>query len=244
MQNDKATVFIESAIKKTAEMNPQETDGKWLEVVTVESGPFIKEWDLSKCWHWEDWPERETRFPNTTRLDVGIDAVAVRRGDGKHVAIQCKSRHLDDKGCGASIGSSEISKFAAASSSEIFGLNAGLSPTETIRSPAAQFSRRPCSEQAPQTGQHHQRLAPAAPGECRIRRHIRRVRSTARDPDNAMMRFSRNPACKTKPSPTACAYSRSSKNFPRAAACRKARRAAGLFCPCGTGKDPHIASDH
>lgn len=43
MQNEKATVFIESAIKKTAEMNPQETDGEWLEVVTVESGPFIKE---------------------------------------------------------------------------------------------------------------------------------------------------------------------------------------------------------
>ena len=43
MQNDRATVFIDSAIKKAAEMNPQETDGKWLEVVTVESGPFIRE---------------------------------------------------------------------------------------------------------------------------------------------------------------------------------------------------------
>ena len=46
------TDVIESAIKKTAEMNPQETDGEWLEVVTVESGPLIKEWDLSACWHW------------------------------------------------------------------------------------------------------------------------------------------------------------------------------------------------
>ncbi|MDE3259212.1 MAG: DEAD/DEAH box helicase family protein [Gemmatimonadota bacterium] len=120
MQNDKATVFIESAIKKTAEMNPQETDGKWLEVVTVESGPFIKEWDLSKCWHWEDWPERETRFPNTTRLDVGIDAVAVRRGDGKHVAIQCKSRRLDDEGHGSPIHNNEIAKFAAASAADFW----------------------------------------------------------------------------------------------------------------------------
>ena len=120
MQNDRATVVIETAIKKTAEMNPQETDGDWLEVVTVESGPFIKEWDLSKCWHWEDWPERETRFPNTTRLDVGIDAVAVRRGDGKHVAIQCKSRRLDDEGHGSPIHNNEIAKFAAASAADFW----------------------------------------------------------------------------------------------------------------------------
>lgn len=52
MQNEKATDVIETAIEKTAEMNPQETDGEWLEVVTVESGPLIKEWDLSACWHW------------------------------------------------------------------------------------------------------------------------------------------------------------------------------------------------
>jgi len=43
MQEEKMIDIIESAIKKTAEMNPQETDGKWLEVVAVESGPFIKE---------------------------------------------------------------------------------------------------------------------------------------------------------------------------------------------------------
>ena len=37
------TDVIESAVNRTAEMNPQETDGDWLEVVTVESGPLIKE---------------------------------------------------------------------------------------------------------------------------------------------------------------------------------------------------------
>ena len=42
---------IEAAIKQTAKLNPQETDGKWLEVVTVESGPYIKEWDIAECWH-------------------------------------------------------------------------------------------------------------------------------------------------------------------------------------------------
>ena len=107
--------IIEAAIAKTAEMNPQETDGEWLEVVTVESGPCIKEWDIAKCWHWDKWPDREAHFPTTTRLDVGIDAVAVRRSDGKHIAIQCKSRQLDNEGHGSSISNSDISKFAAAS---------------------------------------------------------------------------------------------------------------------------------
>ncbi|MCY4181423.1 MAG: hypothetical protein OXF43_00845, partial [Gammaproteobacteria bacterium] len=48
---------IEEAIKKTAEMNPQETDGKWLEVVTVECAPYLKEWDIAECWHWDEWPD-------------------------------------------------------------------------------------------------------------------------------------------------------------------------------------------
>ena len=117
---DSANQIIDAAIAKTAEMNPQDTDGEWLEVVTAESAPYIKEWDVAACWHWDEWPDREAHFPNTTRLDVGIDAVAVRHSDRQYIAIQCKSRHLDDKGCGASIGSSEISKFAAASSGDFW----------------------------------------------------------------------------------------------------------------------------
>ena len=35
--------IIAIAIEQAAEMNPQDTNGKWLEVVTVESAPFIKE---------------------------------------------------------------------------------------------------------------------------------------------------------------------------------------------------------
>ena len=112
--------IIEAAIEKTAEMNPQATDGTWLEVVTVESGPHIKEWDIERCWGWDEWPEREAEFPGTTKLDVGIDAVAVRRSDGKHIAIQCKSRQLDDEGRGSSINSGEIAKFAFASSGEFW----------------------------------------------------------------------------------------------------------------------------
>ncbi|MCY4653826.1 MAG: DEAD/DEAH box helicase family protein [Dehalococcoidia bacterium] len=112
--------IIATAIEKTAEMNPQDTDGTWLEVVTEESGPYIREWDIARCWRWNKWPEREARFPNTTKLDVGIDVVAVRRSDGKHIAIQCKSRQLDADGRGSSITHSEISKFASASSGDFW----------------------------------------------------------------------------------------------------------------------------
>jgi superfamily II DNA or RNA helicase len=110
--------IIATAINKAVEMNPQETDGEWLEVVTVESGPYIKEWDIEECWSWDQWPDRETRYPNTTRLDVGIDAVAVRRGGSEYIAIQCKSRRLDENGRGSSINNNEITKFTSASSSD------------------------------------------------------------------------------------------------------------------------------
>ena len=111
---------IRTAIEKAAEMNPQDTNGRWLEVVTVEAGPYIKEWDITECWHWDEWPDREVRFRNTTKLDIGIDAVALRRSDGKHIAIQCKSRQLDESGRGSSINSNEIAKFAAASASDFW----------------------------------------------------------------------------------------------------------------------------
>ncbi|MDE2998453.1 MAG: DEAD/DEAH box helicase family protein [Gemmatimonadota bacterium] len=170
MQNDKATVVIETAIEKTAEMNPQETDGKWLEVVTVESGPFIKEWDLSMCWHWEDWPDRETRFPNTTRLDVGIDAVAVRRGDGKHVAIQCKSRRLDDKGRGSPIHNIEIAKFAAASAADFWAerwvVTNGDNPLASGAMQAASMNEKPLKLVNITNDLHQQPQSSAVSEEC------------------------------------------------------------------------------
>ncbi|MCY4358998.1 MAG: DEAD/DEAH box helicase family protein [Gammaproteobacteria bacterium] len=120
MKRPKVQGIIDVAIDKTTEMNPQKTDGKWLEVVTVESGPYIKEWDIEKCWAWENWPEREIHFPKTTRQDVGIDAVAMRRSDQKYIAVQCKSRQLNKEGRGDSLKSDEIAKFASASASEFW----------------------------------------------------------------------------------------------------------------------------
>ena len=139
--------IIETAITKTAEMNPQETDGKWLEVVTVESGPYIKEWDIVECWHWDEWPDRERHFPGTTKLDVGIDAVAVRRSDKKHIAIQCKSRRLNDERRGSSIGWGEISKFAATGSGDFWAerwiVTNGDNPLASGATMAAAMNEKP-----------------------------------------------------------------------------------------------------
>ena len=120
LHSESALGFIKEAIAITAEMNPQQTDGTWLEDLTEQVSPYIKEWDIETCDLWSEWPDRERHFPGTTALDVGIDAVATRRSDGKHIAIQCKSRQLDNEGKGGSIAKSETDKFVAASSSEFW----------------------------------------------------------------------------------------------------------------------------
>ena len=120
MPTDDERGGIEAAISEIAEMSPQETDGKWLERLTVEAAPRIREWDIGGAWLWVDWPGRASEFPNSTKLDVGIDVVAVRRSDGAHIAIQCKSRKLDADGHGLDINYAEISKFATAAGSEFW----------------------------------------------------------------------------------------------------------------------------
>ena len=170
MKTSTAQETIEEAIKKTAELNPQETDGEWLEVVTVESGPYIKEWDIAECWHWDEWPDREIYFPNTTRLDIGIDAVAARRNDGKYIAIQCKSRRLDDEGRGASINNNEIAKFAAASASDFWAerwvVTNGDNPLASGAAQSASMHAKPLKLVNITNDLHQQRQANAASEEC------------------------------------------------------------------------------
>ena len=119
MTNDERDV-IANAIATANENSPQRTDGKWLEHLTVMTGPHIREWDISQCYNWSSWPERETHFPGTTNQDIGIDAVAVRRGDGQHIAIQCKSRQLNANGQGTPITKSEVDSFASTSAGEFW----------------------------------------------------------------------------------------------------------------------------
>ena len=120
MLNPETQHIISEALGIAYEMNPQDTDGTWLEDLTVQSGPHIKEWDIDRCYHWSEWPERDDYFPRATKQDVGIDAVAVRRGDGEYVAIQCKDRKLDENGDGNPITKGEIDTFASTSAGELW----------------------------------------------------------------------------------------------------------------------------
>ncbi len=161
---------IEKALKDTAEFNSQETNGKWLEDITVDSAPFIKEWDIAECWHWDKWPDRKKHFPKTTKLDVGIDAVAVRRNDGKYIAIQCKSRRLDDEGRGGPIHSNEIAKFAAASGSDSWAerwiVTNGNNPLASGATQSASMHPKPLKLVNITSDLLQQRQAQAASGEC------------------------------------------------------------------------------
>ena len=116
MQDANTREIISKALEIANEMNPQATDGTWLEDLTVQVGPYLREWDIDQCYSWSEWPEREEHFPNSTKQDVGIDAVATRSGDGEYVAIQCKSRQLNTDGQGDPIHKTEIDKFANTSS--------------------------------------------------------------------------------------------------------------------------------
>ena len=120
MLNPETQSVISEALGIVTEMNPQATDGTWLEDLTVQVGVYIREWDIAECYPWAEWPERTEHFPRSTKQDVGIDAVAVRRGDEQYVAIQCKARQLDEHGNGAVIEKGETDKFASASADEFW----------------------------------------------------------------------------------------------------------------------------
>ena len=115
MQMTGVESIIDSAVATVREASAQQTGGKWLENITVLTAPLISEWDVEHCYLWAEWPEREAHFPNTTNQDVGIDAVAIRRSDGQHIAIQCKARQLDEQGYGGSISKDELDKFISPS---------------------------------------------------------------------------------------------------------------------------------
>ena len=115
-----AQQLIDEAIAIAAERSPFETDGLWLEDITAQVGPLIREWDISACYLWGDWPDREKHFPGITKQDIGIDAVAIRRSDGEHIAIQCKARKLDERGRGDPIPKGEIDKFTNPSAADFW----------------------------------------------------------------------------------------------------------------------------
>ena len=85
-----------SAVKRLGEAlveiegtSPQATEGKWLERLTADCAPLIAEWDVRSAWTWDEWPGND-------HPESGIDVIA-ERTDGQFIAIQCKSRQLDDR---------------------------------------------------------------------------------------------------------------------------------------------------
>ena len=108
--------ILEDAMDKLTELAPQQTGGLWLEHLTTDVAPHIRDWNVEGCWRWTDWPERDAVMPEgTPSVDAGIDNVA-RRRDGAWIAIQAKSRQLDASGHGESVYSGEMDKFLSASS--------------------------------------------------------------------------------------------------------------------------------
>ena len=109
---------IFSAIDEIKRTSPHQTDGTWLEHLTANCAPLIAEWDVSSAWLWREWPDRQAHYPDTP--DLGIDVVAKRASDGRFIAIQSKSRKLDESGRGADITKNEFNSFLAMSADELW----------------------------------------------------------------------------------------------------------------------------
>ena len=144
---DNPQAVIQQAIDAVDEMSPHQTDGDWLEDLTVAASPHIREWDVAECYRWADWPQRQAHFPGATKRDIGIDAVAVRRSDNAHIAIQCKARQLDADGKGDAIPKHEVDSFAHASVDDFWAerwiVTNGANPiTDNVRQTAS-ISRNP-----------------------------------------------------------------------------------------------------
>ena len=110
--------ILDAALEEIAQTSPLQTDGKWLEYLTRDCAPLIAEWDVSHAWLWQEWPDRGKHYPRKT--DLGVDVVARRASDGALIAIQCKSRQLDEHGHGAPINAGEIDRFIALSADPLW----------------------------------------------------------------------------------------------------------------------------
>ena len=109
---------IDAALAALEENAHRETDGTWLEYLIADVAPHIRDWNVDSCWRWEDWPYRTQVLPHSPPEDHGIDLVARRRDDGAWIAIQAKSRQLDEAGKGRSVPGRELSTFLALSANK------------------------------------------------------------------------------------------------------------------------------
>lgn len=78
-----ADSILDEALATLEEHSQQDTDGVWLERLTVDVAPHVRDWNVDGCWRWEDWPDRNEVMPEgTPETDVGIDLVARGRVSG------------------------------------------------------------------------------------------------------------------------------------------------------------------
>ena len=117
-QSANAERQVPDALAEIEQMSQHQTDGKWLEYLTRVCAPLIADWDVSDAWLWQEWPDRSKHYPR--KIDLGADVVARRASDGALIAIQCKSRQLDEHGHGAPINAGEIDRFIAFSANELW----------------------------------------------------------------------------------------------------------------------------
>lgn len=111
---ERAIAIIE---ERSAQPDPNQKKGEWLEQLTAKCAPLITSWNLTEAWIWKEWKDRPEKLRNTA--DVGIDVVG-RRADGKLVAIQCKSRLLDQDGKGHQVTKNEMNSFLAATAESLW----------------------------------------------------------------------------------------------------------------------------
>ena len=113
--------IVADAIKQIDDTSKTPTDGKWLEKMTAEVLPLIKRLDVAECWLWDDWPALKD-YPELAVLKGSnhFDCIAQRGSDEKWIAIECKSRVLNQHGRGEDIGQEEVGKFTSTVDSDIF----------------------------------------------------------------------------------------------------------------------------
>ncbi len=125
----------------------RQTDGKWLESLTEKVARHLTDWDVDDVHPWAEWPSRNQHYPTSTAQDLGIDLVARRRSDGRHIAIQCKARRLEQDGTGEEISKHEINKFGHIGGNDIFAelwlVTNGASPPSRTARQVIEFSGKP-----------------------------------------------------------------------------------------------------
>ena len=227
---------IAQALETLEEAKSEPTGGKWLERLTAQMAPLIKEWDISHCWTWAEWPNRERLLPGTTNQDNGIDAVAID-SSGAHIAIQCKSRQLDETGRGRDIDRPEITSFISESDNDLYAQRWLITNGDNRLNDRAERTNSQLSKKIKLFNLHAD-LAAQQQGSFRDEE----CPHCQPNPDGEWRRQSKtcmqNDAVSTAVNRLRGQLETDADGIPIGQARGK------IILPCGTGKTPHLPADH